>query len=110
MKAKRKQAAPSLLSLGPEQVQLPGQLHEIPVQGPVADVDAPYPGHNDQVPSREKLLLVEAVDLPQAAADPVPGDGIAQLLADRNAQPVAALPVFLNVEDQGGQTARLPRL
>ena len=65
-------------------------------------MDAPYPGHNDQVPSREKLLLVEAVDLPQAAADPVPGDGIAQLLADRNAQPVAALPVFLNVEDQGG--------
>ena len=47
-------------------------------------------------------ILVEAVGLPKAAADPVADIGFAQLFAHCNAHPVCSRPVFPGVENQIG--------
>ena len=50
----------------------------------------PDPGHDDNIVPGEELVLMEAIDLPQAAADPVADHRVAQLGPGGEAQ--AALP------------------
>ena len=50
---------------------------------------------------------MEPVDLPDAAADPVPGHSAAHLFAYRQAQPVLHASVFPTVEGQIGRSRAL---
>ena len=58
--------------------------------------------HHHNIPAGLELCFIEAVYLPQAAADPIADHGMTQLFADGNAHPVGAGPVLPGVENHNG--------
>ena len=62
--------------------------------------DAAASCHHHDIPAGLESAFVEAVGLPQAAADPVADHGMTQLFADGDAHPVGAGPVLPGVEYQ----------
>jgi hypothetical protein len=58
------------------------------------------PCHQNDIPPRIKPILMKAIDLPEAATNPVADMGLSQLFAYRNAQTVDPLPIFSGIENQ----------
>lgn len=47
-------------------------------------------------------MLIQAIDLPQTAANPIPDHSMAQLFAHRNAHPVCRRPIGPGINNQIG--------
>ena len=89
------------LSLLPDQQsQLIGQRQIGALQLLVGRIHCPAPGYHHDIPAWLELALMKAVDLPQSAADPVADHRMAQLGADRQANPVFLRAVFSGIDDQ----------
>ena len=63
-------------------------------------IDGPGPGDHNDIPAGLECFLVEPVDFPQAAADPVSDMGFPQFFADGDAHPVGTRPVAPGIEHQ----------
>ena len=71
-----------------------GQAEKIPFQHSILAVHGPDPGHDDNIVTRQQLVLLEAVNLPQTAADPVADHRVAQLGPGGQAQAALLRPFF----------------
>ena len=82
------------------QIQLAAQPHKGLLQLSVIRGTGPHPGHHHQVHPPHQLVLVEAVDLPQAAAQPIAHHSMSHLGGHREAQPIAGPSVAPHVDGQ----------
>ena len=64
----------------------------------IGHIHGPYTRHHDQVIAGEHLLLMQAVQLPQTAADTVAHHRVTQLGGHGDAQTAHALPVFQAID------------
>ena len=62
--------------------------------------DAAASGNDNNVPSGSKPILIEPVDLPQAAADTIADHSVAQLFTHSHTYPIGIHAVFSGVKHQ----------
>ena len=57
-------------------------------------------GNHDDIVTGQEFVLIEAVNFPQSAADPIAGHGTAQLFADGDAHPIFGGMIFSGIQNQ----------